>query len=296
MADKELQEILGKIDFFDKLYEAVRIVDPVSKKVLSYKNSELLDCEIKCFSLFGIDKVCDNCISIRAISENKPFFKLEYVQGKVYFVIALPYNVSDRTIAIELLCNATDSFVLDTNGNDKESELHELIANMNNLALKDPLTGMFNKRYLNEKLPIDMLNAKFSKKSISLILADIDLFKNINDTYGHVTGDEVLKHFAKVLQSCLKRETDWIARFGGEEFLICLPGANLDKALEIAELMRSRLESSKFECNGNEITVTSSFGVTNFIPSGKLAASSFIDEADKNLYKAKRNGRNRVEH
>ncbi len=126
-------------------------------------------------------------------------------------------------------------------------------------------------------------------------MADIDFFKIVNDTYGHLAGDEVLKSFADTLSGGLKRESDWVSRFGGEEFLVCLPGAGIQRASEVAEKLRKAIESKEILFNGNRINITASFGVCSIKPIQGSKIESFIECADKMLYAAKNNGRNRVE-
>ena len=93
---------------------------------------------------------------------------------------------------------------------------------MNKVAYSDPLTGIYNRRYVIEKFPVDLINAALLTKGISIIMVDIDYFKVVNDKYGHLAGDQTLKKVAETLSGCIKRGSDWIARYGGEEFLVCM--------------------------------------------------------------------------
>ena len=99
--------------------------------------------------------------------------------------------------------------------NDNNSEIYAMIDSMNNLGLKDSLTGIYNRRYINEKLPIELTIASLSEQSVSIIMVDIDFFSKVNDTYGHITGDCTLKSFAETLSGCIKRDSDWVVRRGG---------------------------------------------------------------------------------
>lgn len=294
--DKEIQGLFSKLEIFGKLYHDIRFVDPVAKKVLSYKNNSISDIDIRCFDFWQNNKVCDNCISIRAYHENKTFIKVEHTPDKVYVVVAVPFDLADRRIVIELLNDSTDSLIYESFDNRTSMEVYAMIDNLNNLALKDPLTGIYNRRYVNEKLPIDIVNTALMEKEISLIMADIDFFKRVNDTYGHLAGDQVLKSFAGILSGCMRRESDWVARFGGEEFIICLPGAGLEKAKETAERIRAAVEADKIVWDGNKIKITASFGICSIKPLQGSSADSIIEKADKKLYEAKANGRNRVEY
>jgi diguanylate cyclase (GGDEF)-like protein len=186
-------------------------------------------------------------------------------------------------------------FTTDNSGGIETSGVHALIDNMNNLAFTDPLTGIYNRRYISEKLPVDLLNAALLSTKLSVVMADIDHFKNVNDTYGHLAGDYTLKCFAKKMTDCLKRGSDWIARFGGEEFLICLPGADIDVAKAAAETMRQAIEAQTIRYESGEIHITVSFGVYCVKPDASESVDDILRQADLRLYTAKKNGRNRVE-
>lgn len=200
-------------------------------------------------------------------------------------------ELSNRKMVEELLKNTTDNMVF---GNGNNSEIYELIDSMNNLALKDTLTGIYNRRYIDEKLPVDIISATLSEQSLSIIMADIDFFKKVNDTYGHLVGDCTLINFADTLTGCIKRDSDWVSRYGGDELIICLPGAGVETAIEIAEQMRRAVENKVILCGEHTIRITASFGVCSIKPTTGANVLNFIECADKKLYEAKNNGRNRV--
>ncbi|MDX1776253.1 MAG: diguanylate cyclase [Desulfobulbales bacterium] len=162
------------------------------------------------------------------------------------------------------------------------------------LATQDPLTGCLNRRSFFTRAAEQFKENQANKTPISCIMVDIDLFKSINDTYGHAVGDVVIQEFANILLSSIKG-TDLLCRYGGEEFCITLPQCRLDVAGEIAERTRSKIEKRciMYAPAGLEISITSSFGVS----SSELGADSLhelIEQADKALYMAKNKGRNRV--
>lgn len=165
------------------------------------------------------------------------------------------------------------------------------------LSITDPLTGAYNRAYLRERLPQEIARAKRYRHPLSLIMCDIDLFKKINDSYGHQAGDNILTGFVDSLRGSIRNGIDWVARYGGEEFLIVLPETNIQGACQAAERLRTLVSESVFAIKGNKITITASFGVSSFDPFGqneKISFESLISRADKYLYQAKREGRNRV--
>lgn len=158
-------------------------------------------------------------------------------------------------------------------------------------AIHDDLTGLHNRRYFNERLLDEVDRARRYGNEISLLLGDIDFFKNINDTYGHPVGDEVLGMIGTMLRSKL-RKTDIVARYGGEEFAIILLNTDKDKSVEIAENLRQAIAEAVLPGREN-LRLTISFGVAAY---GKDAQTfeGLINSADKALYHAKAQGRNRV--
>lgn len=161
------------------------------------------------------------------------------------------------------------------------------------LAAKDGLTGLANRRVFMEELTKEASRSERYNFIFFLLMIDIDHFKKINDTYGHSAGDEVLKSMAKIFKAQI-RQTDLAARYGGEEFAIILPEANIDGAKIVGERIRKAVANSPFPINhGKEINVTVSIGASCF-PAQAQSIEALIENADKALYSAKNDGRNRV--
>ncbi len=163
-------------------------------------------------------------------------------------------------------------------------------------SMKDPLTGLFTRRVLERVLESSIDTAIATEKSLCVVIADLDNFKSVNDNYGHLAGDLVLKGFSKILVENL-RKSDFVFRYGGEEFLIVLPGATRDEAKAIMERIRERIECEVFSFKGNKIQITASFGISCFDPKKyrrRVTKEELVEEADINLYEAKRLGKNMV--
>ncbi len=161
------------------------------------------------------------------------------------------------------------------------------------LSKTDSLTGLWNRRYLEEMLELEFKRAKRYKHPVSIMIVDLDHFKKINDTYGHLAGDEVLKESAKRILSTL-RETDFVGRYGGEEIVVILPETKLDKAIKIAKKIKEAISSKPIIYKNKKINVTASIGISRICPKHKNFYEPF-SEADEALYRAKKNGRNRIE-
>jgi diguanylate cyclase (GGDEF)-like protein len=163
------------------------------------------------------------------------------------------------------------------------------------LATTDELTGIANKRALMELLRRDLSRTDREASWLGLVVMDVDFFKRVNDTWGHPTGDEVLRVLAGILR-CNLRTGDLAGRYGGEEFVLILPGANILGAKVVAERVRASIEATPIQGPDGPFHVTASFGVTAVRgPGCKSASEELISRADAALYVAKRNGRNRVE-
>jgi len=174
-------------------------------------------------------------------------------------------------------------------GNNIENAYHEEIYRLTTI---DGLTQVYNKRYFIETLEREIGRAQRYRRDLSLIMFDIDNFKRINDTYGHLAGDHVLKQLASVIKSRIRRE-DILSRYGGEEFAIILPEIDGYNSLQFAEKIRRLIEKAVFKFEETEIPVTISIGVAS--ASGELQEPhDFIRIADAKLYEAKSQGRNRV--
>lgn len=162
-------------------------------------------------------------------------------------------------------------------------------------AFTDFLTKLYNRRYIDERLPIDMQSCFELDQPLSILFIDIDYFKNVNDQNGHVAGDQVLREISLLLQKHLSKKSGWIARYGGDEILICLPGRGSYFARGMAHRIRDSIENHVFCLGGEHVTITCSIGVqTVYKNSGITNISELIALADKKLYNAKHAGRNKV--
>jgi len=160
------------------------------------------------------------------------------------------------------------------------------------LSTVDELTGLFNKRYFNKHMALEVERAKRHRHSLCLLLFDIDNFKHHNDTYGHADGDLVLARLGKVIAGAV-RINDIPCRYGGEEFTIILPEINGDQAIVVAERIRARFAAEVFEPNpGERVSKTVSIGIAQY----RLGENgqSLLERADHNMYQAKQTGKDRV--
>jgi len=162
------------------------------------------------------------------------------------------------------------------------------------LSNTDVLTGLYNRRYFDEAFEKEWNRSERNNSILSIILFDIDHFKNVNDTFGHQVGDEYLKKTAENLNSVFKRDYDIVARYGGEEFIVLLAGINADYARQMAENVRKRIETMTIDYRGKRVMATISAGIMCCVPDLNTTPDSIMSCADQALYLAKHEGRNRV--
>ncbi len=175
-------------------------------------------------------------------------------------------------------------------GSNIESAYHEAIHNM---AIQDGMTGIHNKRFFMEFLEREIAVASRHGHPLTLVMFDVDHFKKVNDTHGHLAGDAVLKDLSQRIRPRIRRE-DLFARYGGEEFACVLPSTALPGGIVFAEHLRTLIEEKPCPFDGNQIPFTISLGVTTLHRETGIDPAALIKRADENLYAAKRGGRNRV--
>jgi diguanylate cyclase (GGDEF)-like protein len=168
-----------------------------------------------------------------------------------------------------------------------------LLRELEALSRTDALTGTYNRRMFDEALEREVLRSRRYSYALSLVLLDLDHFKDVNDTYGHLAGDEVLKRFAHLVQDVL-RDSDAIHRLGGDEFALILPHTPVEGALEAARRVVARTATTPFDAGRVPLKLTATAGVACLQESAETTAEDLLAAADRALYEAKRAGRNRV--
>ena len=293
----EIIEIIKeRLSIFKNLYDTIRIVDPINKEVVNYGEYNLennLD-QVKehCYGFWKTGGQCNNCTSMRACLEQDTFLKIEISGEKIFNIISSPITIENKVYIVEMIkdISQTGSIV---NNEKNVRNIENLIKEMNDAAIKDELTGIYNRRYINERLQVDINESIITNKPLCIVMTDIDFFKDINDTYGHVVGDWVLKDFAKILSTSVRSESDWVGRYGGEEFIIVLRNTEGNNAFKVVEDIRKLVQEKIFDYKDVKIKITSSFGAYSII-NRKITIDELINEADKNLYLAKNSGRNKT--
>ncbi|MCQ2488618.1 MAG: GGDEF domain-containing protein [Clostridia bacterium] len=211
--------------------------------------------------------------------------RFSVLSGKSFYLDAyLDFVVASACIAVLVK-------ILAISFERQQEKTNDLLDQMEELSIKDPLTGAYNRRFLIRYLESSIANAKEKGTNIAIVMFDIDKFKRINDDYGHLVGDEVIKVLANSLMSAC-RDYDIVSRYGGEEFILVMPGASEEIAIKRAEQIRMSFKDIKIS-GGIDRPVTISGGVAELTVSMQTP-EDFIKSADDNLYVAKETGRNKI--
>lgn len=284
----DLENLIKNLKVFEKMYNEMRIVDPMNKKVLDYVENEIQEADMPCYDFWKRQEICDNCISMRAYVEDDIFVKIENKLDRVYMVTAVPIMMNHRKVIAELLKNITHSLYMEEGQRSMETVVYSLINGINHAAVRDSLTEIYNFRYINERLPVEMINVSIYHKPLSIILVDIDHFRTVNNRYGYPTGDSILKEMVGLLDGFLHKEKDWIARYGDDQFLLCLPGVSHDEAEELSEKISKTLACKEFTFEDNAVKITASFGASTMnIDTDFFDLEDLIKSAEEKLRLAK---------
>jgi two-component system, cell cycle response regulator len=271
-----------------------RLVDPFTNRVVYDDGQGIMPDQVPCYGIWGHGSVCYNCVSARAVLSRKPVMKMEFDDRSAYVIAASPLMIGGQWLSLELIHNAVEPLLYMGHPDGQTRQVHEFIRELNDMAVRDHLTGLFNRRYIDEKLPVMLSAAQRAGCPVSFLLVDIDEFKTVNDTWGHQAGDQVLVGLALTLLGHIHMRTDWVARYGGEEFFICLNDADAVEAAASAERMRQAVAQDSHIWEGQIIGITASFGVLGVQPQDRLTADQVISRVDEKVYEAKLAGRNRV--
>ncbi|ELC8423725.1 GGDEF domain-containing protein [Clostridium perfringens] len=294
-----LLDIKERMSIFKNFYDEIRVVDPINNKVFSDEfNSKINDnlnkkeCSTSnCYDVWGKKSMCSTCISKKAYLKNDTFMKLEYNQKNIFLVLASPIKIEERKYVVEILKDITNNGEI-VEGTGETDYLDLTIKTMGENLVKDYLTGVYNKRYIDQRFSKEANRNLKESIPTTVIMTDIDSFKRVNDTYGHLIGDKILRDFAKVLNNNIRENSDWIGRYGGEEFIIVLNNTNMKNGVKVAEKLRKIIEKMSFDYDEISVKITASFGVCEV--SEKEDPFDTIKNADEKLYMAKMAGRNKT--
>ena len=261
-------------------------------KLLSREDIDMIICDVtmpgmdgfRLMELINKEKRFDDLMVIMLSSNRKIYDKIKGLESGAIDYLTKPFHPHELSLRVSILLRMKSL----------QKELKAKIAELEHVTVVDSLTGLFNQRYLYDTLRREYNRSDRFNLKLSLIIMDIDNFKDINDTFGHQRGDEIIKEVAKLLQVML-RGYDFAVRYGGDEFIIVLSQNTVIGSHIVAERIRALISDNPLliELNGGR-QVTASIGVSTFPDDTKEGCDALINIADQALYRAKRDGRNRV--
>ncbi len=288
--DKAMTDFLQAQGVFYKMFDVIRLVEQDGHYICKCMSDG--SCTItneSCFTFWGRNHRCSNCVSRQAYDENRQHVKFEHAHGRYYFVVARPVVLEGQRYALECVMDVTEQFTQYDPG--ESNFVMNLIHELERVSSRDPFTGLYNKKYLLDNLTRSLKNVQTRpREPLYLALWDIDSFKQINDTYGHDIGDKVLLRVANALKQGLSPEDGWAARFGGDEFAIVFKAKERDKCESILSSIKEVIDSQphKFTFCNDQLCfkVSVSYGLAEVSQAQDAAAA--IRLADKPLYQHKR--------
>ncbi len=273
------------------LFDLYRLVDPLTHEVYEYVNGDSVRLDgVMCYDIWHKGHPCRNCTSARALVEDKLIVKLEHSHSQVYLIDSIPVKINGRKMILELAKNVDDSLMVNIGDDTFNTDLMHIVSRMNTIVLTDPYTGLYNKKHFLSELPISLKRSIKEQIPYCGAIFDIDRFKTVNDTYGHLMGDEVIMFIANQIKTIADGECIKGARIGGDEFYLSFYGLGMDKADKLCRALRETLKKHQFGKDGQDFSVTISYGLVEYDLENPSDQSDFIDQIDKRMYEAKRRG------
>ena len=278
----KMAQIQALISEMSQLFDVVRLVDPISMTVYTLEDGQLHAQPDSCFHVWNKTDRCENCVSARCFMEHERYSKFEFIDNDIYHVVAQPVEVDGKRYVLEVVTASHDNVLLSAFGNNA---FVDRITTFNHKVYTDDLTGLSNRRFLDERLDILIDRAKHDGTPLSVVMMDIDDFKNINDGLGHLAGDKALARVAEALREALAPTSeDILARYGGDEFIAVLQG------VDEPELARRLRAIPPIEVE--DLEVTFSIGAFYQDKAEDLDAKTLIQRADRAMYGVKAAGKN----
>lgn len=290
--DKDsLEKYLGELR---KVFDVVRVVEPMRNKIHFLDGREKIEDVVNCYDFWENGKICDNCVSANSIMEDRRSTKIEYNESGVYLVVATPFILDGNKYSIEMILNINDiDTILDLN-KENTRMIEGVITNLKEELLVDDLTGIYNRRFINRNLPLEIELIRTNKlDKAAVIMLDIDDFKEINDIYGHLVGDNALKEIAATISANIRKESDWVARYGGDEFIILLKNADEKIAKKVIKSIEREINNKIIIDSNPQVKITASIGI-HIVDLANLDYEEIIKLVDKKLNMAKISGKNRI--
>lgn len=280
------QEIMSKIEIMKGTYDSIRIIDPLKKNILFFSDEGNFEAEEGCYYLWKKNKFCDNCISMRAYLEKDTFVKFEYLNEFVVLLTAIPIVIDDTIYVIELMKDISKTGNYYEMGLKNEMTINDVVEELNNKFILDELTGVYNRRYIDEKLIVELQKSDSNKLPLTILMIELDSFNSIYEEFGIEVSNNVLKDFVTLLKTAIDNEYDWIGRFEENKFVIVLSNANVEVANKIGKKIVNSLVISEFSFSSQNLNTSALYSVLS-AEDTKANLSNIYSELIKNIKEMK---------
>lgn len=276
-----IRKVILEFDFIENLYESIRLVDPIKKEVLrSVKSAkEFIDVDNTCcYSIWKNNKVCDNCVSIRAYNQNKPFTKIEYNNDNIYVVTAVP--LEQYKVVVEFFQNVSSEYFAhhDKNFND----IIKMIRKQNLSVVKNVLTNIYNEQFIFERLPHDIVTSYKQNINVTLFMIKIKDMTLINNKYGYSVGNQVIDEVANVLKPLTRRTNDWLSSYGGARFVLLMYDISENQVGRICNHIYDRISRIHYSIDEKVIPIEVGVGY-HILKENLITPEQFLERAKEML-------------
>ncbi|WP_028042447.1 GGDEF domain-containing protein [Candidatus Stoquefichus massiliensis] len=274
--DQDLKQFVNEIHLFDQY----RLVNHETFEVYDYQNKQLIKSNHYCYEVWKRGGPCKNCTSRQAYINKSEMFKLEFLAGYLFLIISYPILISQQNFVLELIKDVTQSLTV-RNIDRENNEVEKLIRDLNDYIIHDAFTGLYNKAHA-----IQEIDRKLNMgKRLTLAMIDLDHFKEINDTYGHVKGDEAILFLAELLKQHLDNEHVLASRVGGDEFIIIFDDVSDYDVHIICYEIHEALHKHVFMKDEEQFFIEISIGLA--YSHDNDTSVELMDRADQAMYQVK---------
>jgi two-component system, cell cycle response regulator len=280
-----IEKAVEELSVFKNLFDDIRIVDPVNKEVIFGKTGKDEELSHRCYELWERNHFCENCISMRAYINNDSFVKVEHDRDKIILMTATPVEIDGNTFIAEISKDITKNSSISRKLNKDFLHVDAYIGLMNEAVVKDKYTGVYNKKYIYERLPIDFNYSTINGLPVSIIMAQFDFTQKLSDNLEDAAPNKALAHFCNLIAKCIRQNTDWIARYGEKNFIIVLNNTDLKDAHIVTEKIKRQIENSTFQYSDTALNVTPRLEVYN-AADFDISSLGLLKVESKNPYKA----------
>lgn len=279
----EMGDELRSCASLEKLFSFYRVVDYTTHEVYNIVDGELLKAEGHCYDVWRKGGPCHNCISKHTCANDREYIKLEFLDDVVYLVMSVPVRHNSRKYSLELLSDVTRSMFVSSGWKNDNTDVLRIIEDFNDAAVRDSLTGLYNKNYIIDQM-LNYFSREDKSEKLAAVILNVDDFKKFNLKYGSDLGDVVIERLANII----KRHVDaddhkvWAGRLGGSSFAVFFLGKPAEYVDEVSRRIREQTAELSFRESDDAPAAYVSVGSTEVADSDTL--ESFVDRLEKSLY------------